>query len=144
MLRAHHINRAGACRPGPARSAFTLIEVLAAMLLIGIVMPVVMQGITAATRAGSGARHRTEAATLADAKLAELTATNAWDGGTLSGDFGSDWPTYSWQATVAPWAGDVNAVGLQQLDVKVSWHDAGQTPSVTVTSLVYVRPIPAS
>ncbi len=74
------------------RGGFTLVEVLAAMLLIGIVMPVVMQGVTAATRAGSSARRRTEAATLAASKLAELTVTGQWDGGTTSGDFGADCP----------------------------------------------------
>ncbi len=131
----------------PARTrggGFTLIEVLAAMLLIGIVIPVAMQGITAATRAGSIARHRTDAATLADAKMAELNVTNAWDGGTLNGDFGPDFPGYTWAATVGAWAGDVNATGLQQLDVKVTWLDRGSQSSVTVSSLVYVRPLPSS
>ncbi len=126
------------------RGGFTLIEVLAAMLLIGIVIPVAMQGVTAATRAGSVARHRTDAATLADSKMAELTVTNAWDGGTMSGDFGADFPGYSWSATVGAWDGDVNGVGLQQLDVKVTWADRGQQSAATVSSLVYVRPVPAS
>ena len=147
----NNINRAGACRPGPGRHApalsrhgFTLIEVLAAMVLIGIVMPVVMQGIMASTRAGSSARHRTEAAMLADSKLSELTVTGQWDGGTLAGDFGANWPTYKWAAVVGDWAGDANGVGMEQLDVTVTWTDRGQPTSVTVSGLVYVRPVPAS
>ena len=123
---------------------FTLVEVLAAMLLIGIVMPIVMQGISASTRAGSVARRRTDAATLAASKLAELTVTNQWDGGTLSGDFGTDFPGFTWAATVTAWAGDTSGIGLQQLDVKVSWPDAGRQSSVTVTGLVYVRPTPST
>jgi len=138
MRRSRH--RGPARRPA-RRAGFTLIEVLAAMLLIGIVMPVVMQGITAASLAGSSARYRTQAAILADSKLSELTITGQWDGGTLAGDFGADWPGYKWQATVTDWAGDVNQVGLQQLDVQVTWTDRGQQSSVTVSGLVYVRPV---
>ena len=123
---------------------FTLIEVLAAMLLIGIVLPVVMQGVMAATRAGSDAHRRTEAATLAQSKLQELTVTGQWDGGTLSGDFGADWPAYRWQATVADWANDAQGVGMQQVDVSVTWTDRGRPASLTVSGLAYVRPVPAS
>ncbi len=138
-------------RPSPrpahrerGRSGFTLIEVLAAMVLIGIVMPVVMQGIMVATRSGATARHRTEAAILANSKLAELTVTGQWDGGSMSGDFGADQPGYKWLAAVGDWAGDVNQIGMEQLDVTVTWIDRGQPTSVTVSGLVYVRPVPAS
>ena len=131
----------------PVRSGdrgFTLIEVLAAMLLIGIVLPVVMQGVMAGTRAGSEAHRRTEAATLAQSKLQELTVTGQWDGGTLSGDFGPDWPAYRWQAAVAEWANDAQAVGMQQVDVTVTWTDRGRPATLTVSGLAYVRPVPAS
>ncbi len=127
-----------------SRGGFTLVEVLAAMLLIGIVMPAVMQGVTAATRAGSSARHRSEAALLAGSKLSELTLTGQWDGGVLAGDCGPDWPGYKWAAAVTAWAGDTQGIGLQQLDVTVTWTDAGRPTSATVTGLVYVRPVPAS
>jgi general secretion pathway protein I len=123
---------------------FTLIEVMAAMLLIGIVLPAVMQGVSATTRAGSAARHRTEAATLAEGKLSELMVTGAWDGKGLVGDFGTDWSAYKWRAAVDDWAGDVTGTGMQQLDVTVTWNDAGREQSVIVTGLVYVRPVPSS
>ena len=127
-----------------ARAAFTLIEVLAAMLLIAIVMPVVMQGITASGQAGSAARYRTQAAILADSKLSELTVTGQWDGGAMSGDFGAVAPGYRWQATVAEWAGDTQGIGLQQLDVQVTWTARGRPSSVSVNGLVYVRPVPST
>ena len=140
------LHRTATSTPGLGRGAagFTLIEVLAAMLLIGIVMPVVMQGVTSATRAGSASRHRTEAATLAGGKLSELMVTNQWNGGNLAGDFGADWPAYKWSAVVTPWAGDTQQIGLQQLDVTVTWGDGGRQTDVTVSGLAYVRPVPAT
>ena len=162
MTQRSHDNRAGACRPGPPaapgprrdkpgrhgparlRSGFTLIEVLAAMLLIGIVLPVVMQAITSASRAATASHRRAEAATLAQSKLQELTATGLWASGNLSGDFGADWPAYKWSAAVAEWANDAQGVGMQQLDVTVTWTDGGRPASLSVSSLVYARPVPAS
>ena len=105
------------------------------------------QGVSSATAAGSAARHRTEAAGLAQSKLAELTmgTTPLWaNGAAMSGDFGSDWLAYRWQATVADWANDTQGVGLQQLDVQVFWKERGRDEWVTVSSLVYVRPTPSS
>src|SRR5258708_32822878 len=58
------------------RSGFTLIEVLAAMLLIAIVLPAAMKGVANVAGTANNTRHRSEAAGLAEAKLNELTITN--------------------------------------------------------------------
>jgi general secretion pathway protein I len=118
---------------------FTLIEVLAAMLLMAIVLPTVMQGVAAATRTASDSRHRTEAAGLAEEKLNEILATGQWQGGTLAGDFGNDWPAYTWQANVNGWAADTTSVGLQQIDLSVHWNGPTRQQSVTLSTLAYVR-----
>ena len=120
-------NRRG--RPG-----FTLIEVLATLLLIGIVLPVIMQGFSIATRVGSAAKRRTEAGALADAKLTELVATAQWQSGVMSGDFNPDWPAYQWSAQVQPWSDS----GVDELDLTVTWTGRnGQPDSLTVSTLVY-------
>ena len=118
---------------------FTLIEVLAAMLLMAIVLPTVMQGVAAATRTASDSRHRTEAAGLAEEKLNEILTTGQWQGGTLSGDFGNDWPGYRWQANVGAWAADTTTVGLQQIDLSVLWNGPTRQQSITLSTLAYVR-----
>jgi len=125
-------------------SGFTLVEVLATLLLIAIVLPVVNNAIVAASSAGSEARHRTEAAGLAQSKLSELIVTAAWNGGIQAGDFGPDWRGYRWQATAASWPNDTQGVGLSQLDLTVYWQSRNREESVTVSSLVYIRPVPAS
>jgi prepilin-type N-terminal cleavage/methylation domain-containing protein len=126
------------------RHGFTLIECLSAMFLMAMVLPAVNLGIAAATKTAGLARHRSEAAGLASSQLSQLIASGQWQGGTLSGDFGPDWPDYRWSATVQNWANDTQGVGLQQLDVTVTWPQKGPQDSVTVSSLVYVRPVPSS
>ncbi len=125
-------------RGNARRSAFTLIEVLAAMLLIAIVLPAVMKSIAVATGTASVARRRTEAAGLAQTKLSELVATDQWEGGVLSGTF-ADWPDYSWEASVAPWPGDTSSASIQQIDLKVKWVARNQPDSVTLSTLAYVK-----
>ena len=120
-----------------ARRGFTLIEVLAAMLLMAIVLPPVMEGVALATRAASDARRRTEAAGLAEEKLSELLATSQWTGGSLSGDFGAGWPDYHWQANVYGWAADTTTQSLQQIDLNVTWTSRGHQQSITLSTLAF-------
>lgn len=131
-------------RGGHARrldGGFTLVEVLATVMLIAIVLPAINGALVSATSVAAMARHRTEAGGLAESKVAELTATAQWqNGGSLAGDFGADWPEYKWQATLGQWAGDVEGVGLEQLDVTVTWTASGRAQQVVATGLVYVRP----
>lgn len=120
-----------------SRPGFTLVEVLATLMLIAIVLPAVMKGATLATAAASIARSRTEASGLAEAKLAEIIATNQWQTSSLSGDFGTDWPGYRWQATVQSWPQDTSGAGLQQVDLRVSWAARGREDSLTLSTLTY-------
>ena len=122
------------------RRGFTLIEVLATMLLISIVLPAVMEGIVLGSHVASNARRRSEAAQLAHEKIDELIATVQWNGGAMSGDFSAmGWPDYTWQATTNAWAQDTTGLNLQELDVTVNWTANGSPHSVQVSSLVYVR-----
>jgi prepilin-type N-terminal cleavage/methylation domain-containing protein len=131
-------------------SGFTLVECLATILLMAIVLPVAEKGIAAALHAGDATRTRTEAAGLAQSKLSELIATGNWNGGSLQGDFGTDWPQYTWQATVNTWIGTANGdfttgsnststTTMEQLDVTVTASGPNSIKPVTVSALVYQR-----
>ena len=115
----------------PKRRGFTLMEVLAAMLLLGIVLPAAMGGLDVCLRAAANARHKQEAALLAEAKLNEVLATR--DATTLGtgGTFGDDWPEYRW--TLATSAGQFN---LEQLDLTVEWQERGRTQSLTLGTMM--------
>jgi prepilin-type N-terminal cleavage/methylation domain-containing protein len=121
------------------RGGFTLIEVMATLMLVAIVLPAVMKGASLATSAASTAKRRNEASGLAEEKLAEIIATNQWQGSSLSGDFGSDWPGYRWQATVQSWPQDTSGAGLQQVDLRVSWMARGRPDSLTLSTLTYAQ-----
>ena len=67
------------------RRGLTLVEVLATIVMTGIVLPAAMQGISMCTAASVAARHRSEAAALGEAKLTELIATGDWQYGAAGG-----------------------------------------------------------
>ena len=86
-----------------ARAGFTLVEVLAALTMVLIALPVAMEAISLTNAASTRARRQLEAANLAASKLAELVATNAWQNGNNSGDFSNystNFPDYTWTSTV--------------------------------------------
>ena len=123
-----------------SRRGFTLIEVLATMLLIAIVLPTVMRGVAAASGTATQTRRRTEAAGLAQSKLEELITTSEWQAGVLSGDFGADYPDYRWRAQVNAWPLDQTTAGIQQVDCIVAWTTRnGTEDSVMVSTLTYAR-----
>ena len=114
-------------------NAFTLVEALATLVLLAIVLPVAMQGISLATQVSGVARERTESTSLAEAKMVELTATGDWQGSDLSGDFGEDWPQYKWEAEVTDW----EEPSLRLLTVKVDWVRRGRQRSTELSTVLY-------
>ena len=125
---------AGVRRRG--RPGITLIETMAALLLVAIALPVVMRGVSLATAAGAAARRRGEAAALAQSKMAQLVATGDWELGAQSGEFGAEWSDYSWDLAVGDWS----MTDVRRLDLSVSWASRGKTQSVTLTTLAYLPP----
>jgi len=121
--------------PLPRRlRAFTLVEVLAALTLAAIILPVAMRGVSLAIAASDDARRRLEAAALAETQLTDLLVTDAWQTADLSGEFGSDWPDYTWTAAVSDWNG---VTTLRQVTIQVKWTARSRERSVTLTTLVY-------
>ncbi len=94
-------------RTASRRGGFTLVEVLAALTVVLIALPVAMEAISLTNATSTRARRQLEAANLAASKLAELVATNAWQNGNGSGDFSSysaSFPDYTWTSTVTQYA----------------------------------------
>ncbi|MBI1367259.1 MAG: prepilin-type N-terminal cleavage/methylation domain-containing protein [Planctomycetes bacterium] len=124
------------------RRGFTLIEALATVVLVAIVLPVAMRGVSAALALGESAAMRQQATVLAEGKLAEMVTTGLWRGGDLSGDFSTSALgeslsvdetrslTWSVTSTDAPWD------QLRQISVKVMWMSRGYERNVTLTTLV--------
>ena len=117
----------------PSRQpGFTLIEVLVTLLLLAVVLPVVMSGVSLSLRAAEDSRSKAQASLLAQAKLSELQAENQWDLQKMEGDFGSSYPQYRWAAQLTNFEGST----LEQLDVTVLWRQRGQQYSVALSTIV--------
>ena len=114
------------------RKGFTLIEILATLLLLGIVMPVAMRGISIALASADHARHMAEAATLAETKLNDLLTQGVSSASGLTGDFSSDHPEYQWSYQSAPRDFSVNEVQL-----RVTWLERGQPRTFDLSTLNY-------
>lgn len=116
----------------PGRGGFTLLEVLATMMLIAIVLPTTMKAISLCTAAAGVARSVDEAARLGDSKLNELATSPSLATGSQSGDFAPDYPDYRWTAQITERDTD-----LLEIAVQVTWTERGQERQVTLTTLQY-------
>ena len=112
-------------------SGFTLVEVLATLVLLGIVIPVAMRGVSVALGAADKAKHMSEAASLGQAKLNELVSTGDWQGSGSSGDFGTDWPDYRWSFQTA--ARDFN---VTELVLTVAWNERGSERNLNISTMI--------
>jgi len=140
----------------PSRTAirppggFTLIEALATLVLIAIVIPAALRGITVALSLGSHTACLSEATLLAQSKMSELLATGSWqdEGTQFQGDFQNELQTsrsslsartanearsYRWVATVEEWLDP----SVQELTVYVFWDWRNRERQVKLSTLVY-------
>lgn len=115
------------------RAAFTLAEILAALVFLAVLLPAVFEGVTYATRAAEIAERQAVATELAQTKLAELTLDDTWTSADSSGDFGADWPGYRWQSTQTSWDNDS---AMTVLSVQAYFPIRGREQSVTLSTLV--------
>jgi len=114
---------------------FTLIEVLAALVLIIVVIPVVMKGISLATAVASDSARKSVAAELAQSQMAEILLQKQWQSSTLTGDFGTEYPDYRWRMTSASWTDP----SLKEVTVEVMWQWRGYERKVQLTTLVRIE-----
>ena len=128
--------RQATTRPTPGasgRRGFTIVEVMAAIVVVAIVLPALVHGTLLCMDLAVHARMQAQAASLAQAKLSELAATRTIDEAVQTGDFGQQWPQYRWTATVQSWEDS----RLVELDVLVRWNRKGQEYDVAVSTLIY-------
>lgn len=115
------------------RTGFTLVEVLVTMVMMAIVLPVVMRGISLATNAASLAKHQAEAAQLGEQLLNEmslvLTNGEPFAFGT-SGEFAET--IYKWQLEQA----DDTETGITTVMLHVMWSERGTARSLALSTMV--------
>ena len=108
---------------------FTLLEVMVAMAIIAIALTAVLGSQSQGVSLASEAKFNTTAPLLAQSKIAEIEVAEADDLSGNSGDFGEDFPGYTWEFSVEDivFEKPENVSDLlKQIDLKVSWGDEAQ------------------
>ncbi len=104
-----------------ARAGFTLLEVLVAVAILGLVVLGVTGLVVQGVRGLRIADERHAAMELAEQKLTELTLTSDLSPGAEEGDYGENWPDHRWQAEVA----ETDVPDLYRVTVTVLWDSGG-------------------
>ena len=103
---------------------FTLLEVMVAMAIIAIALTAVLGSQSQSVSLASEAKFNTTAPLLAQSKIAEIEVAEQDDLAGGSGDFGEDFPGYTWELSVEDIAFEepenVSDL-LKRIDLKVSW-----------------------
>jgi len=107
--------------PAAARG-FTFVEILAAMIFMAIVIPVAVKGLQLASMVGERASRKRVAGELADRVLNESVITQTWRDGDSDGDFGNDFPGYTWRLTSEGWSEDT----MRLVTVEVTYSVQGR------------------
>jgi len=118
---------------------FTLIEVMCAILIMGVALVALTRGITTALGSSKDSEVQTVVVELAAGQIETLRASAVLTDDTTEGDFGESFPKYTWEQTVAP--GDVD--GLHQVDVVVKDAKSGAA-LYKLTTLLFDSDYPTS
>lgn len=112
-------------------NGFTFVEVLAALVFLGILIPVVVSALTVSNRAAVVAERSTIAMQLGENRLSELMLADAWTTAESRGDFGQDWPGYRWELKRQDW----QSGAMTELTLDVFFAVQGQEHEVRLTTL---------
>ena len=120
-----------ATRKNSRCAAFTLAEVLAAMLFLAIVVPAAVEAMHLASLAGEVAARKGAAVRVADRILNESLVTTNWNNGTQSGTTSEGALEFRWTLTSQTWPQDA----MQRLTAEVKFTAQGKDYSVKLNTL---------
>ncbi len=102
-------------RKKPVEDGFTLLEVMLAMSILAIALVAVFQSQSQSISMMARSRFDSAAPLLAQAKMAEIEAISSADVTSDSGDFGDDYPGYSWSFEIM----GTEIPGVEKVEVAV-------------------------
>ena len=123
-------------RQNGSASAFTLAEVLAALVFMAILIPVALEGLSIASRSGEVAARKSEAALVAESILNEHIVTTNWNTGLQNGTVRYGTRDFNWTMRNDPWTQDPNATTMRQLSVEVTYAAQGKDYTLRASTLV--------
>ena len=114
------------------RSAFTFVEVLAAMAFLAILIPVLVSALHVSSGVGSAAERSAVAVQLGENRLGELTLGDAWSSAESRGDFGTEWPGFRCELKKTDW----QTGAMTELVMDVFFTVQGREQDVRLSTLV--------
>lgn len=124
--------------PAPSRPGFTLIEALAALLLVAIVLPLAVRAVAISAQVGTLSDRRAEAMGLCELKLTEVMLDADWrfgdDAGEFSEGYGEGVERYQWVLLVDDWN---DTLEFKQVTLAVVWTQRGREQAVELATVVY-------
>lgn len=106
-------------------SGFTLMEILIAISIIAIALLAAHRMQSQTLVMAQSAKFYTIAPLLAQSKMTDLQLVSADELADDSGDFGEDYPGYTWKATVSDVTSEIldqTAQDIKQIDLTVSYQ----------------------
>ncbi|QDE40005.1 type II secretion system protein [Luteibacter pinisoli] len=119
---------------------FSLLETIAAMLLLAIVFGTLMKISSGSLHATSMVRTRDQAAMWVDSKLEALGHTEPLAEGSTSGRFEGG---YDWRMGIERLPGGPDELRLYRVRLDVSWQEAARPARLSFTTLKLETAIPA-
>lgn len=134
-------NNNGGCDAASQRAArrrlhaFTLAEVMAAMLFLAVVVPVAVEVLHLSTLAGEVAVRKSAAARVADRILSESLVTTNWANGTQGGTVTEGTLDLKWKLSSQSWSEDA----MQLVTAEVTFSAQGKDYTVTLSTLANLQ-----
>ncbi len=114
-----------------ARRAFTLVEVLAALVFMAILIPVTVRAVRVASQAGQVGERKAVATRIAERVMNELLVTDALRQSSTSGQIEERHRFYDWTMRSEPWAED----SMSLVTVRVTYEVQGREYDVNLATL---------
>ncbi len=123
-------------RPKGSAAAFTLAEVLAALMFMAIVIPAAIEGMHVASLAGTVSERKGEAARVARRLLTETLVTTNGDQSGQSGTVTEGQRQFRWTMKNDIWNQDPNQNVIRLLSVEVFFTAQSREYSVRMSTLM--------
>ncbi len=114
-----------------ARGGFSILEVVVALSIAAIVLPVLIRAFSQGTRNQALIENRTTALYLLKLRMSEIEMLGELEAGTEEGEFGTN-SRFRWSSDTA----ESDTEGLYEVTVTVYWQERGQEKSVQLTTYI--------
>jgi len=116
----------------PEGRGFTLVEILAALLIFGLVVVALLEGLAGTTSIQGDLAAMQRAAMLAENVLEEVRLEGSLEAGETSGRFDGEDSAYGWKTTIAK----TSTTDLMEVSVRVSWNTGRGEKDTALTTLL--------